>query len=208
MRRLRAVSQTAPGRLRASRPAVLRPRREVLSLNWRARRQVTPAVPTAQEAWPGAECGCQSPHESRSGAPEGERAPKADAPRKRRGLRRAPPRTRTSGFALSACLHGGHGWMRLSALRSPLLSWRERFVFCTGLVVANLGRVSRREHTVVHHCERSEAIQFRAAALDCFVAGAPRNDEHDRRREGYFASSLRAAAKQSSSSRRAGLLRR
>src|SRR5262249_31193545 len=45
----------------------------------------------------------------------------------------------------------------------------------------------------------SEAIQFRATALDCFVAGAPRNDEHDRRRESYFASSLRAAAKQSSS---------
>jgi hypothetical protein len=31
-------SQIAPGRLRASRPAVLRPRREVLSLHWACER--------------------------------------------------------------------------------------------------------------------------------------------------------------------------
>jgi hypothetical protein len=28
------------------------------------------------------------------------------------------------------------------------------------------------------HCERSEAIQKLKQGLDCFVAGAPRNDEN------------------------------
>jgi hypothetical protein len=173
MRRLRAVSQTAPGRLRASRPAVLRPRREVLSLNWACAPAGNARLQTAQEAWPGAECGCQSPHESRSGAPEGERAPTADALRKRRGLRRAPPRTPTSGFAISACLHGGHGWMRLSALRSPRLSWPERFVSCTGLVVANLGRLGAASKLSFVIASASEAIQFRGAAPGLLRRFAP-----------------------------------
>jgi hypothetical protein len=35
-----------------------------------------PGARTSREAWPGAECGSQSPHESRGGTPEGERARK------------------------------------------------------------------------------------------------------------------------------------
>jgi hypothetical protein len=51
----RAVSQTVPGRLRASVTPVLRPVREVQSLDWDRRGRVTPARPASQEAWPGAE---------------------------------------------------------------------------------------------------------------------------------------------------------
>jgi hypothetical protein len=54
-----------------------------------ASRRVTPAARTSQEAWPGAESGGQSPDESRSGAPEGERAPQAESLRKQRILWRA-----------------------------------------------------------------------------------------------------------------------
>ena len=54
-----------------------------------ASRRVTPAARTSQEAWPGAESGGQSPDESRSGAPEGERAPQTEALRKQRILWRA-----------------------------------------------------------------------------------------------------------------------
>ena len=54
-----------------------------------ASRRVTPAARTSQEAWRGAESGGQSPDESRSGAPEGERAPQTEALRKQRILWRA-----------------------------------------------------------------------------------------------------------------------
>jgi hypothetical protein len=74
VRRLRADSQPAPGRLRASFTPVLRPVREVQSLDWDRKGRVTPAWTASQEAWPGAEPGGDSPGESRSGAPEGERA--------------------------------------------------------------------------------------------------------------------------------------
>ena len=85
-RRLRAVSQTAPGRLWASCSPVLRPGRGVLPLDWDRRGRVTPAGPESQEAWPGAEPRCESPGESRCGAPEGERAPQADELRRPRTL--------------------------------------------------------------------------------------------------------------------------
>ena len=55
MRFPRAVSQTAPGRFWASFTPVLRPVREVQSLDWDRRGRVTPARPASQEAWPGAE---------------------------------------------------------------------------------------------------------------------------------------------------------
>ena len=74
MRRLRADSQPAPGRLRASFTPVLRPVREMQSLDWDRKGRVTPAWTASQEARPGAEPRGQSPGESRSGAPEGERA--------------------------------------------------------------------------------------------------------------------------------------
>src|SRR5271167_1856984 len=70
----RAALRPAPGRLRASFTPVLRPVREVQSLDWDRKGRVTPAWTASQEAWPGAEPGGDSPGESRSGAPEGERA--------------------------------------------------------------------------------------------------------------------------------------
>ena len=51
----------------------------MLSLDWDRKGRVTPVSTKSQEAWPGAEPGCQSPGESRCGAPEGERAPKVRA---------------------------------------------------------------------------------------------------------------------------------
>jgi hypothetical protein len=51
----RAGLRPASGRLRASFTPVLRPVREVLSLDWDRRRRVTPAGSKSQEAWPGVE---------------------------------------------------------------------------------------------------------------------------------------------------------
>jgi hypothetical protein len=76
----RAGSQSAPEQLRASCAAVLRPQREVLSLDWDRRGRVTPArqmrrAATSQEDWPGAERkGREPPGKSRGGTPTGERA--------------------------------------------------------------------------------------------------------------------------------------
>jgi hypothetical protein len=82
----------------------------VLSLDWDRRRRVTPAGTKSQETWPEAESGCQSPGESRCGAPEGERAPT---------LARFRARAHASGNTCLRC--ADIGWMRLSALRSPRL---------------------------------------------------------------------------------------
>ena len=75
VRCFRADLQSAPERLWASFSSVLRPRCGVLPLDWDRRGRVTPAGTESQEAWPGAEPGCESPGESRGEAPEGERAP-------------------------------------------------------------------------------------------------------------------------------------
>ena len=82
VRCFRADLQSAPERLWASFSSVLRPRCGVLPLDWDRRGRVTPAGTESQEAWPGAEPGCESPGESRGEAPEGERAPdwRASAP--------------------------------------------------------------------------------------------------------------------------------
>jgi hypothetical protein len=72
---------TAPEQLRASCAAVLRPQREVLSLDWDRRGRVTPArqirrAAASQEDWPGAEQkGRKPPGKSRGGTPTGERPP-------------------------------------------------------------------------------------------------------------------------------------
>jgi hypothetical protein len=104
---LRAVSQTAPGRLRASCPPVLWPVRGVLPLDWDRKGRVTPASTKSQEAWPGAEPGCQSPGECRSGAPEGERAPI---------VRAAAPEASANGNVCWCC--AAPSSLRRSALRS------------------------------------------------------------------------------------------
>src|SRR5271169_2409729 len=75
VRCLRAISQTAPGRLRASCPLVLRPVRGVLPLDWDRRKAGNAARAASQETWPEVE----KPRprdlgQSRGGAPRGERA--------------------------------------------------------------------------------------------------------------------------------------
>jgi hypothetical protein len=59
------TSKSAPGRLWASFSPVLRPVREVLSLDWDRKGRVTPASTASQEAWPGAEPRGDSRGESR-----------------------------------------------------------------------------------------------------------------------------------------------
>jgi hypothetical protein len=78
---------------------------------------------------PGAESGGQSPGESRSRAPEGERAPEADELRRLRTLVCGARRARGAGSWRHELALRGIGWMRLSALRS-LLDCRGRVYFC------------------------------------------------------------------------------
>jgi hypothetical protein len=113
VRRLRADSQSAPGRLRASFTPVLRPVREVQSLDWDRKGRVTPAWTASQEAWPGAEPGGDSPGESRSGAPEGERT-------SRIGLRRL--RRLVCGARCAAVPSRRHGPDQLAPFGAPLPS--------------------------------------------------------------------------------------
>ena len=90
----------APGRLRASFTPVLRPVREVHSLDWDRRGRVTPARSAFQEAWPGVEPVRRKP--LASAAVERRKASGLDSP-------------------LPCSVEHGHGRMRLSALRLP--SW-------------------------------------------------------------------------------------
>ena len=97
MRFPRAVSQTVPGRPRASFTPVLRPAREVQSLDWDRRGRVTPARPASQEAWPGAEPAGASQLASAAVERRKASAPEArtDGNIRSCGARRAPPGTAT-----------------------------------------------------------------------------------------------------------------
>src|SRR5262249_27923381 len=99
--------------------------------------------------------------ESRSGAPEGERAPQAEALRKQRFLRRAsaPNADKRRALRTRVCATD-IGWMRLLALRSPRLSSRERLSFWTGLVAAKLGRLRAARTISLVIASVSEAIQL------------------------------------------------
>jgi hypothetical protein len=79
----------------------------VLSLDWDRKGRVTPVSTKSQEAWPGAEPGCQSPGENRCGAPEGERAPK---------VRASAPEASTSGNACRCA----RTTMKFAPLGAPL----------------------------------------------------------------------------------------
>jgi hypothetical protein len=114
----RAVSQTAPGRLRASFTPVLRPVREVLSLDWDRRRRVTPAGSASQEAWPGVE-------------PVGLRA--SGKRRGRSAERRAVPAGIASAPAAlsdgNVCECGAdNGWIAPVGAPPPFLFGRQAFV--------------------------------------------------------------------------------
>jgi hypothetical protein len=115
----------------------------VLSLDWDRRRRITPAGAKSQEAWPGAEPGCESPGESRCGAPEGERAPT---------LARFRARAHASGDTRLRC--ADIGWMRLSVLRSPRLFPRDARNFRHA--DQNSGAFASRDDLFLRHCEQSE----------------------------------------------------
>ena len=132
------------------------------------RRRVTPAGTKSQEAWPGAEPGCNGSGESRGGAPKGERAPRYGAPRPRPGI----------GEWQHSPVWRGIGWNAPLGAPPPLSCRRPIFFLAWSL--AKLGCAKRREnvfHFVI--ASESEAIRFCGAALDCFVAFAPRNDERN-----------------------------
>ncbi len=86
----RADLQPAPGRLRVSFTPVLRPVREMQSLDWDRRRRVTPARATSQEAWPGVEPAGRKPLARAAVERRKARAPEASASGNihRRGARR------------------------------------------------------------------------------------------------------------------------
>jgi hypothetical protein len=126
----RGAIHSAPGQLRASCAPVLRPVREVLSLDWDRRARVTPvlaardlrpsvgagffgscALAASQEAWPGAERkGREPPGKSRGGTPTGER-PLLILPRMRGRM----------GGGRAASVDADRVSMRLPAFRFPFL---------------------------------------------------------------------------------------
>jgi hypothetical protein len=132
-----------------------------------ASRRVTPAVRTSHEAWPGAECGCRSPHESRSGAPEGERAPQADALRKGSAVCGALRRERKRAALPPVCTADMVGCVfRRSA---PLA------VFARAALVLELAWWSQTSDAfgaarTILFVMANATIQFRGAVLDCCVA--------------------------------------
>ena len=117
----RADLQSAPGRLRASCPPVLRPVRGVLPLGWDRKARVTPVRTASQETWPGAEPRGQSLGKRRGGAPKGERA---------------------AISALPCSAEHGHGRCAFSALRLPLFFWRQKI---RGFGLQNSGAAAPRE---------------------------------------------------------------
>jgi hypothetical protein len=145
--------------------------------------RVTPASSCSREARPGLSWSVRSFRQ----------APQWSAER-RAGL--ASPRR------VARC---GHCWMRLSALRFPLLL----FVFFFVVVVGKPRARARRENDVpCRHCERSEAIQFCGRALDCFVASLLAMTRLRMRRENEFLfSPLPACGERSSEARVRGPLR-
>ena len=82
----------------------------MLSLGWDGNGRVTPVWTKSQEAWPGAEPGRESPGESRSGAPEGERAPKQISCANRADLSAARIRARASAGG-DVCLMLRGSWL-------------------------------------------------------------------------------------------------
>ncbi len=127
VRCFRAGSQPAPERLWASFSSALRPKREVLSLELGLERAGNARPARSQEAWPEAEPGCESPGESRSGAPEGERAPTFGARprpgigrRQRLSMRRGPWLDAPFGAPLPSLFFGAAEFLALASWLAKL----------------------------------------------------------------------------------------
>jgi hypothetical protein len=112
-----------------------------------ASRRVTPSARTSQEAWPGAESGGQSPGESRSGAPEGERAPQAEALRKQRILWRAsaPNANKRRSLRPLVCT-ADNGWIASFGAPLPSLFFARAAEFLNWLGGGKARTRSRREN--------------------------------------------------------------
>ena len=142
-----------------------------------ASRRVTPAARTSQEAWPGAESGGQSPGESRSGAPEGERAPQAEALRKQRVLWRAsaPNADKRRSLRTLVCA-ADNGWIASFGAPLPSLFFARAVEFLNWRGGGKARTRTRRENGcfVRHHARVPDAVQR--------VSGAPQSrDLHKRR---------------------------
>ena len=112
-----------------------------------ASRRVTPSARTSQEAWPGAESGGQSPGESRSGAPEGERAPQAEALRKQRLLWRASAPNANKRRALRPLVcTADNGWIASFGAPLPSLFFARAAEFLNWLGGGKARTRSRREN--------------------------------------------------------------
>jgi hypothetical protein len=139
----------------------------VLPLDWDRRRRVTPAGTKSQEAWPGAEPGCESPGESRGVAPEGERAPQAD--KCADCVHLSAWRASAPGHRQAATFVGAaRNWLDAPFGAPPPSFCRRRIYF--GVVVGK-PRARRRVARMPVIASASEAIQGGLRrGLDCFVA--------------------------------------
>jgi hypothetical protein len=120
----------------------------VLSLDWDRKGRVTPVWTKSQEAWPGAESGCQSPGERRSGAPEGERAPKV------RGFR---ARSIDQRQRVSVCADDNEICASRCSAPSACLRGMQR----ASVVVCKTRTRLRREHAFAYPPPRSETERGR-----------------------------------------------
>src|ERR1700719_2868894 len=143
----RAVSQTAPGRLRASCPPVLRPVRGVQPLDWDRQARVTPVhcrVPgnVSQATWPEVENPRpRNPGQSRGGAPRGERARSG---RFGSSVARAAPEARAGGDICSCgAAHSICAFRRSASLY--LFGGETSVAF---ILAAKLGCEARRENGI------------------------------------------------------------
>ena len=149
----------------ASFPSVLRPRREVLSLNWDRIGRVTPKglisdhALSIQEAWPGVEQGWESLREPRSKRRKAG-APRYGAqPRSRWVAQTAYTRLRYISKRQRLLMLRGNGWHAPFGASPP--SWGGDD-FLNGVVVGKARALSRRENSVDLRviASVSEAIQM------------------------------------------------
>ena len=143
-----------------------------------ASRRVTPAARTSQEAWPGAESGGQSPDESRSGAPEGERAPQAESLRKQRILWRAsaPNADKRRSLRTLVCA-ADNGWIASFGAPLPSLFFARAVEFLArrgGGKNSDAFGAARIRMFVRHHARVPDAVQRVSGAQRPGPSQAPR----------------------------------
>jgi hypothetical protein len=132
VRCLRAVSQPAPGRLRASCSPALRPVRGVLPLDWDRKARVTPVRTASQEAWPEAEPRAAMPLAS----------PRRSAGRRARPVWRAHA---PSAERVVTCAFAWRGQWTVASISAPPP------LYCAVNVARKRNEI-RERHCRMHHC--------------------------------------------------------